>query len=337
MEMITLTEVEPGAFKDARGGSFLYAFCSNHAEGVCNWLVPHSEPGRLCKACNHNRTIPNLAVPANSVAWYELERAKKHLVYSIMRLGLPLDGALVGRGRMIFDFVEQAGITHFDGVITIDVAEVDPVERERQRQILDEPYRSILGHLRHESGHFYWMLLIEGGGQLEPFRALFGDERADYLASLTRFRADGPPADWQLKHVSAYASSHPWEDWAETWAHYLHIVDGLDTAEAQGIAPLASRQPNGHDVAPFRSAYDAVDFAAVVADWIDLSVGMNEMSRSIGHPDYYPFVLSETSIEKLCFVHQVIGAFKRKFAQQPQATQAQQPAAPMLEPAAPLP
>lgn len=304
MQVVALAETDGGGFVDVgKTNGKIYAFCKNGDEGVCNWLVPHDAPQRLCKACAHNRMIPNLAVPANLPAWYELERAKKHLIYTLMRLRLPLDGAAVGRGRMVFDFVEQAGITHFDGVITIDVAEVDPVERERQRQILDEPYRSILGHLRHESGHFYWMLLIDAGGPVDRFRSLFGDERSDYLLALAQHRAEGPPADWQDRHVSAYASSHPWEDWAETWAHYLHIVEGLDTAEAQGIAPLTGTRAGSGYV---RSPYEAIDFQSVVEDWIDLSVAINEMSRSIGHPDYYPFVLTPTSIEKLCFVHEAV-------------------------------
>lgn len=310
MVMATLSPANGGGFTDiGRKTGRVYAFCDNHDEGVCNWLVPFDAPQKLCRACSHNRMIPNLAVPANLQAWYELERAKKHLIYALLRLRLPLDGASVGRGRMVFDFVEKSGITHFDGVITIDVSEVDPVERERQRQILDEPYRSLLGHLRHESGHFYWMLLIDAGGPIDKFRALFGDERAPYLAALSKFRTDGPPADWQDRHVSAYASSHPWEDWAETWAHYLHVVEGLDTAEAQGIAPLTGPRAGSGYV---RSPYEAIDFGAVVEDWIDLSVAMNEMSRSIGHPDYYPFVLTPVAIEKLCFVHEAVKAFRAK-------------------------
>src|SRR6202011_5238904 len=36
-------------------------------------------------------------------------------------------------------------------------------------------------------------------------------------------------------HVTPYASAHPWEDFAETWAHYFHMVDTLETATAFGL------------------------------------------------------------------------------------------------------
>ena len=119
---------------------------------------------------------------------------------------------------------------HADGVITLDLAESDDVHRERRRAELGEPYRTLLGHFRHEIGHYYWPILVERAGALERCRALFGDERADYGEALERHYADGPPADWAERHVSAYATMHPWEDWAETFAHYLHIRDTLQTA-----------------------------------------------------------------------------------------------------------
>ena len=90
----------------------------------------------------------------------------------------------------------------------------------------------MLGHLRHEIGHYYQPLLVT---DWERCRELFGDDREDYGAAMERHYASGPPADWPERFVSAYATMHPWEDWAETFAHYLHIRDVLQTAVAYGV------------------------------------------------------------------------------------------------------
>ena len=188
--------------------------------------------------------------------------------------------------------MRNATTGHLDGVITIDVMEADAVERERQRLQFGEPYRSLLGHLRHESGHFYWKVLVAEAGKQDAFRALFGDERKDYGAALARHHAEGPPPDWSANHVSAYASSHPWEDWAETWAHYLHMVSAVDTAEAEGMEPRASGLIFGA-AWPFKSydVYREETFDALIERWIPLSIALNNMSRGMGHDDFYPFVI----------------------------------------------
>lgn len=275
-------------------------FCANAEFGVCNWLTPESESNIFCKACDLNRLIPNLSEPGSLPAWRALEHAKKRLVYSLLRFGLPFDGQASAKGPLTFDFVRNALTGHLDGVVTIDVSEADAVERERQRQQFDEPYRSLLGHLRHESGHYYWMVLVEEAGRLDAFRALFGDERADYDAALARHHNAGPAPDWQKRHVSAYASAHPWEDWAETWAHYLHMVDALDTAAAEGMEGHGLRLDLRDDI------YSSVTFDTLMARWVPLTIAMNSLSRSMGHDDFYPFVIPGAAYEKLAFVHRVI-------------------------------
>jgi hypothetical protein len=282
-------------------------YCANAAQGVCNWLTPADDATGLCKACKLNRTIPNLAEPGNLKAWAELERAKKRLIYSLLRFGLPYEGAPPAVRPMTFDFVRDASTGHLDGVITIDVMEADAVERERQRQHFQESYRSLLGHLRHESGHYFWTILIDAEGRHEGFRVLFGDERQDYPAALARHHAEGPPADWQESHVSAYASSHPWEDWAETWAHYLHMVATLDAAEAQGMEPRAAGLTLGA-IWPFRSydLYREESFQTLMDRWVPLTLAMNSLSRSMGHDDFYPFVIPAPAYAKLAFVHDLI-------------------------------
>jgi hypothetical protein len=284
-----------------------YHYCANEAHGVCNWLVRWGAATPFCSACVLNRTIPNLSDPANLRAWGDFERAKKRLVYSLLRFGLPLDGSAVGKGPLTFDFVNDAVTGHFDGVITIAVGEADAVERERQRQAMDETYRSLLGHLRHESGHYYWMLLVDGTDNIELFRRLFGDEREDYNAGLERHHASGPPPDWSLRHVSAYASAHPWEDWAETWAHYLHMVDALDTAAVHqiepgqsGLAGRAGRLIKKPDV------YRTERFATLIERWVPLTLALNDINRSMGHGDFYPFVIPEVAVAKLAFVHRIV-------------------------------
>ena len=161
---------------------------------------------------------------------------------------------------------------HADGVITVNIAEADDAERERRRTAMHEPYRTLLGHMRHESGHYYWDRLIAGTPELDEFRSLFGDERADYAASLSTYYERGAPADWQERFVSAYASAHPWEDWAETWAHYLHMVDTLETAAACGLSltprrrdePALPKMPE--PVSPQPAAVRASDRQLVSAD-----------------------------------------------------------------------
>lgn len=314
LEMASLEPGSDGLFRmigERRSQKVRY--CSNAGHGVCNWLTRPDDP--FCDACDLNRTIPNLSETENALAWGDIERAKKRLVYSLLSFGLPLDGSSVGKGKLTFDFMRETTTGHLNGVITINLAEADAVERERQRLQFAEPYRTLLGHMRHESGHFYWMLLIEAAGKHEQFRAVFGDERQDYMSSLANHQASGPPPDWQERHVSAYASSHPWEDWAETWAHYMHMVDVLESAEAEGVEPRAQGIITGA-FWPFKlpDVYRAEGFDALMERWIPLTLALNLLNRSMGHPDFYPFVVSRGVRNKLAFVHDVIRAHGRPVA-----------------------
>lgn len=314
LAMIALEpQSEPGLYRKIDGTSQdLFRYCSNAEFGVCNWLTPANDPNHRCVACDLNRLIPNLSEAGSLQAWRHMERAKKRLVYSLVRLGLPFDGTASSKGPLTFDFVRNALTGHLDGVVTIDVTEADAVERERQRQHFDEPYRSLLGHLRHESGHYYWMVLVEEAGRVEEFRALFGDERESYRAALARNRSAGPAPDWHLRFVSAYASAHPWEDWAETWAHYLHMVDALDTADAEGLHGRGGVLKGGlvdpHDV------YKDQSIEQLMARWIPLTIAMNSLSRSMGHDDFYPFVIPALAVDKLAFVHGLIHERRRHAA-----------------------
>lgn len=281
--------------------------CSNATFGACNWLTDADTVDTLCRACILNRTIPDLSNPENLAAWRAVEAAKKRLVYSLLRLGLPTGGSPPAQPPLTFDVASDTTTGHRDGVVTIDVAEADAVERERRREHFDEPYRSLLGHLRHEAGHYFWPILVEAAGLIAEFRGLFGDERADYGRALAAHHSSGPPADWRDQCVSAYATAHPWEDWAETFAHYLHIVETIDTAEATGMEPRARGLLLGSPW-PFGRAdvYDEASAEVLMERWIPLTAALNELNRSMGHADFYPFVLTPAAMQKLGFVNRAI-------------------------------
>jgi hypothetical protein len=293
----------------------LSRFCGNAAHGACNWPLPAESADAWCAACALNRTIPNLGIPEQRQRWQRLEAAKHRLVYSLLRLQLPLaNRAQDPEHGLAFDFLaggsfEQPAIVtgHAFGVITIDIAEADDAERERHRQTMAEPFRTILGHLRHEVGHYYWDRLVRDGLWLEAFRELFGDERQGYQACLSNHYAGGPPADWQQHYVSSYASAHPWEDFAETWAHYLHIVDALETAHAFGVSvrPRAGRDPALSVDIDFDPCQQH-DFDALIRAWLPLTYAVNTLNHSVGQPDLYPFVLAPQVMGKLRFVHGLV-------------------------------
>jgi hypothetical protein len=291
--------------------------CENYAKhDVCNWAVPADDPNPLCRSCRLTRVIPNLAQASNKLAWFRLESAKRRLVYSLLHLGCPVESKAEQPQRgLAFEFLADLPAApkvttgHAGGVITVNIAEVDDAEREKRRVQLHEPYRTLLGHLRHEVGHYYWDRLVKDAPRLERFRELFGDERADYAQSLQAHYRDGPPADWQERFVSAYAASHPWEDWAETWAHYLHSTDTLEIAAACGLAlrPARADEPTLKKITvPQGEGRESFD--RIAADWHALTYVLNNLNRSLGQADAYPFVLSPPALDKLRFVHDTIAA-----------------------------
>ncbi|MBX3657309.1 MAG: putative zinc-binding peptidase [Ramlibacter sp.] len=294
-----------------------YRLCHNHAAlQACNFAVNASDVHTLCVSCRLTRLLPDLSVPANHERWYRIEVAKRRLYYTLARLGLvsPSVSSHTLEGPVFEFLADQPGAApvltgHSAGVITLNVAEADDDERARRRLALHEPYRTLLGHLRHESGHYYWDRLVLADGHVPAFRDLFGDESADYAQALEAHYARGQPAQWQLQHVSAYATAHPWEDWAETWAHYLHMVDLLETAASYGVKlalPGASPGvPEGVDN-PFEAGLS--DFDQLVAQWIPVTLLLNSLNRSLGQNDAYPFALSTGALDKLRFVHDLIQA-----------------------------
>ncbi|HTD65465.1 MAG TPA: putative zinc-binding metallopeptidase [Candidatus Limnocylindria bacterium] len=293
----------------------IYRQCANGQQHqVCNWLVPAEDSNPFCVSCRLNEVIPDLTVPNNRELWQKLETAKRRVIYTLLRLRLPTEGAPLWRRHPLrFRFLsDPAGgppvlTGHDEGVITINVAEADDSERERRRVTLREPFRTLLGHMRHEVAHYYWEELLVHTRQLHRFRKLFGDETRDYGAALQNYYQQGPPGDWQMRHVSAYAAAHPWEDWAETSAHYFHIVDTVETAASFGVT-LRPRHPDAKAMTADPKNISAWNggFDRILENWLPLTYALNELNRGMGLSDLYPFVLSAPAIEKLRFVHEVL-------------------------------
>lgn len=293
-----------------------FRFCDNAAHDVCNWLVPADGPHAFCEACRHNRIVPTTD-PQGLERWRRIGAAQRHLFYSILRWNLPRptreeDPA----GGLVFDFladevdmngnVVSAAMTgHEDGMISLRAAEADDAVRESVRVSMGEPYRSLLGHFRHEIGHFYWTQLVRDEAMVEEARRLFGDEGEDYAAALQRNYTQGPPPDWQQHFISTYAAAHPAEDFAECWAHFFHIVDTLETARSFGL----NTDPKGHEELEAEVTFDpyrAANAGRLVESWIPLSVALNAIQRSMGQPDSYPFVLPPPVVDKLDFINRLV-------------------------------
>jgi len=314
-------------FGDA-GGPVLRR-CANFLTAAgCNWMVPMPAPGGdaapspqglapgYCLSCSATRTIPDLSIETNGTLWRKLEQGKRRLLSQLLALGLPVVTRHADPVHgLAFDFLSnvpggQHVLTgHEMGVITLNAEEAEDAVRERIRAEMREPYRTLVGHFRHEIGHYYWDLLVAPTPWIGGFRGLFGDERADYATALRTHYENGPPADWAVRFVTSYASSHPWEDWAETWAHYLHMADTADTAMSFGVdaqnVELASDLFTVEDLwQPEHPG--ALKFLDFLNGWVRLTNVLNELSRSMGQPDYYPFVLPRATVGKLQFIHQVI-------------------------------
>lgn len=283
---------EAGQYVDSAG--LVWHVCSNLNVSGCTWLAPLE--GGQCSACDLTRTRPSEADPEGTAQFPEAEAAKRHLVVELDVLGFDISG-------LVFDMLsssdvagEDVVIGHADGVITLDLAETDDARRERIRQELGEPYRTLLGHLRHEVGHYIESQLVNADHpeRLARGRELFGDETVAYQVAIDRHYAQGPPADWADSHISTYATMHPFEDFAETFAHYLHISDTCDTAAAHGLVMV--------DLAAFGRFRDLVR-----AVWVPLSVALNQINRSMGKGDVYPFVIPAPVLDKLDFVAGLAG------------------------------
>ena len=314
LAMVSFEIAEDGSWQRLGAEGPAQRPCSNYqVEKVCNWLVPADADTetQLCLCCSSTEIIPALNEPENRSRWAALEQAKRRLFYGLLALGLPVTNESE-EGRLSFRFLaadvhEGPVMTgHYQGAITINVAEADDAQREQMRTRMHEPYRTLLGHFRHEIGHYFWDRLVADSSWIDEFRQLFGDEREDYAQALQR-HYETPVADWPASFISAYASSHPWEDWAECWAHYMHMQDALETAAAWGLkmAQVSSGKPSV-EPKPLDPAKPLAP--SLIEDWLPVSQFINAMDRSLGTHDSYPFTVPTPVIDKLQFIHKVIAA-----------------------------
>ncbi len=298
----------------------VYKKCRNYEiEKVCNWMIPIEDPYDLCLSCRLNEVTPDLSVVGNAKYWNGVEIAKRRLIYSLLRLGLPIKNKKEDpENGLAFSFLSDAidpekkevkrVITGHDrGLITLNIDEANDSVREKMRLDMNERYRTLLGHFRHEIGHYYWYLLVANNPDLlYQCREMFGDERLDYGEALTQHYAKGAPSNWQHNFISSYASSHPWEDFAESWAHFFHMFDAVETARAWG---LSVRIKSGQEEKEINAKNQIQTFEELKNNWLNISTALNSLNRSMGMKDIYPFVWSDTIIQKLSFIQKIIVNF----------------------------
>ncbi|MDA0193570.1 MAG: putative zinc-binding peptidase [Bacteroidetes bacterium] len=289
-----------------------YKYCKNKAHRVCNWLLEKEDPHDYCRACQLNRTVPNLAEAENFEKWQNLEVAKHRLIYQLQKIGLALPSKMISEEGLCFDFIAKQNnpnimTGHDSGVITILLQEADSVLREQMRKQLIEPYRTLIGHLRHEVGHYFWERLVATNPNTTgEFRAIFGDEQENYADALQRYYKEGAPVNWHDSFISKYASAHPWEDWAETWAHYLHIMDMLETAHFFGLKVDPVEVLKGMKTEVTFDPYGIEDFDKIIRTCVPLSFAVNSINRAMGVPDVYPFVITSAVVVKMKFIHRLL-------------------------------
>jgi hypothetical protein len=314
-DVVALTELPDGGLVDLATPTGTWRRCATADLTGCNWLVPAGSAA-LCASCQLTRTRPADGDAEGLTEWVQSEMAKRRLIFQLAELGLPVEPRReAAKSGLAFDLLsssETKVVTgHDDGIITLDLAEADDEHREHLRLQLSEPYRTVLGHFRHEIGHYYWPLLVRDPDTLGACRALFGDDSADYTEAV-KAHYDTATEDgelWTANYISRYATMHPYEDWAETFAHYLHIIDTLQTAESFGLATPGvagarglTRRTGAHPTRPVGST----TFGEVIDNWLELSYALNQINRSMGHKDLYPFVLAAPVIEKMAFVDHLV-------------------------------
>ncbi|MEP6746324.1 MAG: putative zinc-binding peptidase [Bacteroidota bacterium] len=319
LSMITLVPINQKEFTNINNNKQVWRLCTNAIHATCNWIIPASQAGEFCIACSLNRTIPSLDNQENTRRWRLIEIAKHRLVFSLLRLHLPVEAKQGDEETGIaFDFMadtdpkKKVMTGHDNGVITLNIDEADEAQRVRHKLDLGEKYRTLLGHFRHEIGHYYWEVFFKTNHTgVERYRKVFGDESADYAQSLERYYENGVPADWNNNFISPYATSHPWEDWAESWSHYLHLMDTLETAYNFGIVINPGKAGDDLEMQARigRDPYNTNSFDDIIKMWLPLTFAVNSLNRSMGHQDFYPFIISAAVIEKLRFIHEVVNAY----------------------------
>lgn len=289
--------------------NLLFQTCEHrHHDVGCNWLLVKGDDHCQCIACHTTRVIPDQSHDKNANRWFRLERAKRQLFQTLIDVKLIQADRPVDFTDLQFDFLEDKRSNpnldlehvlsgHCDGLITINAAEADEGFLHTMKEQMQELYRSLLGHFRHEIGHYFWAKFFKTERQKQQFREVFGDERQDYAEALQAYYDANNQSHWRSRYITPYASSHPHEDWAETWAHYLHIVDTLQTAQSFGLSVYDPQEHN---------------FDHWFNEWRRVSQVMNSLNQSMGLAEPYPFRLSEMVIGKLRFIDETIARYTKE-------------------------
>ncbi len=278
-------------------GTVVHA-CTNQSHGVCNSF--NKSPNTLCRFCEFTSVIPPLKQPESVRRWAMMESAKRRLLSQLEDLSLPpfIDDVQQTH-PLSFEFLENSvdacgqtkNVTtgHEHGLITINLAEADSVHRERLRVDLGEPQRTLIGHMRHEIGHYIdWSWACRMAA--DEYRALFGDpDSIDYSEAMKRHYDEGPPSNWANHYVSAYATMHPWEDFAETVNVYLDIMAIATTATELGQSEL--------DLSA------TADAGQLVSSVLKIVVEVSEYNFDLGLMPLLPERIPPAVIEKLAYVH----------------------------------
>ncbi len=314
--LLSFTALPDGTFTNSHPSlqNRVYKTCANRtAAPQCNWMIATSDAGQPCLSCSLTRTTPNPAVPEAAARWTAAEHAKRHVLIQLLRHRLPVRSRHTHPDGVWFDFLQPLPggppvlTGHQRGLITINLSEADPAQRALIQEKMGESYRTLTGHMRHELAHYYWERFSTDAAWLQQCRSVFGDDRQDYAAALATHHRQGPPPQWASRFISAYASSHPWEDWAETFAHYLHMDEALHTAQRLGLdlRRLKLRTDSFDHAALFPSS-PAADpaFLDTIDRWVLLSLTANEINAALGHPLAYPFILNSSIVTKLHAIHQ---------------------------------
>lgn len=308
--MLTFDPLSIGLISNAE--KIEYKYCKNKEHDVCNWVLEKDDRNDYCRACQLNRTIPDLSDGDNFYKWQHLEVAKHRLIYQLQKIGLDLPSKMSTADGLCFDFISKSNnpkimTGHSDGVVTILLREADSVIREQTRKDMKELYRTLIGHLRHEVGHYFWDRLVSSNKDvLAGFREIYGNEEVNYNNAMQTYYKNGAPENWQDSYITKYATAHPWEDWAETWAHYLHIMDMVETAHffRLKVNPIAISE-NMTINATF-DPYAIHEFETIVRTCVPLSFAVNSINRAMGIPDVYPFVITPIVVKKMSFIHQLL-------------------------------
>ena len=295
--------------------------CTRGATLGCNWLVPEEQEfGGQHGRCIAHSLIRREPEADDTIAVEKLKSTGfvlRRLIYQLIDIGLPVDPYWRKDRGLAFDLLssysggERVVIGHANGVITIDLVESLDAYRESLRVHLGEPYRTMLGHFRHEVGHYYQNILVEtdpgAARHLDECREIFGDERADYQGEIARHYKFGAPPNWSDSYISEYATMHPWEDFAECFAHYLHITDIVDTSREAGLVLHADRVRFSvpRDIVP-RTSYVDAPIEQLLDDWKWLSTFFNRVNAAMGKNPLYPFDIPSPVVRKLAFVQKLV-------------------------------